>query len=85
MPKVSPLTLTRLLKFKMKEGPESKCVADISYDPESQEMTVEFQQRGTYKYQNVPLDEYVDFQSAGSQGKYFNNYIRDRYSFERIN
>ena len=84
MPKVSPLTLTRLLKFKTKLF-ESKCVADISYDPESQEMTVEFQQRGTYKYQNVPLDEYVDFQSAGSQGKYFNNYIRDRYSFERIN
>lgn len=68
----------------MREKPESACVADISYDPESQDMTVEFQQRGSYVYHDVPLDVYVDFQSAGSQGTYFNLYIRLKFSYERI-
>ena len=68
----------------MREKPESACVADISYDPETQDMTVEFQERGTYVYHEVPLGDYVDFQSAGSQGTYFNLYIRPKFSYERI-
>lgn len=86
MPSVNPLTLHRLLSFKMfnKGQTESTCVADVSYDPETFEMTVAFVKRGTYKYFEVPLDEYVDFETANSQGTYFNLYIRDRYSFERI-
>lgn len=86
MPKVNSLTLVRLLKFKaFKDETQSECVADISYNPETEEMTIEFQQRGTYLYHNVPLDTYVDFQTAGSMGKYFNNYIRNfGFEYERI-
>lgn len=86
MPEVSPLTVQHLLKFKMfgKGQTESTCVANVDYDPETEELTVEFIKRGTYKYSGVPLDEYVDFSLADSQGKYFNFYIRDKYSFERV-
>jgi KTSC domain len=86
MPKLDPLTLTRLLKFKWTHGKaiESQCVADVSYDPLDSSMTIQFQQRGTYKYKDVPVDVYVDFETSGSRGQYFNNYIRNTYSYERI-
>jgi hypothetical protein len=86
MPQVSPKTVQDLIKFKMfrRDQTESTCVADITYDPETLDMTVEFIKRGTYVYHDVPLDEFTDFQLSNSQGRYFNFYIRDRYSFERI-
>lgn len=86
MPNISPLTLNKLLKFKMfrKDQTESTCVADVEYNPLTREMIVKFVQRGTYKYKEVPIDEYVDFEMASSQGVYFNLYVRDRYSYERV-
>lgn len=63
---------------------ESQCVAEVDYDLDSETLTVEFQARGTYNYHGFPLNEYVDFAQAGSRGKYFNNYIRDRYSYEKV-
>jgi hypothetical protein len=63
---------------------ESECVASLAYDVTSNELTVEFNQRGTYKYSDVPLDEYANFQGADSKGAYFNLYIRDQYSYERV-
>lgn len=87
MPHVNPLTLTRLLNFKWRKGEaiESECVADVEYDPDGEVMTIIFKQRGTYQYKEVPLDVYVDFETSGSRGKYFNNYIRNHgYEYERI-
>lgn len=86
MPKVNSLTVHQLLHFKMfrKDQTESTCVANIQYDPETQDMTVDFVKRGTYIYHDVPLDTYTDFELSASQGKYFNFYIRDQFSFERV-
>jgi len=81
---VNPLTLYKLLKFQYGEQSSSTCVNDVSYNPLTREMTIIFQQRGTYKYSNVPLDVYTDFETAGSRGTYFNLYIRPTYSYERI-
>ena len=86
MPSIDNLSLHHLLSFKMynKHQTLSTCVADIFYDPETFELTVQFVERGTYKYTDVPMKEYVDFSLASSQGKYFNFYIRNQYNFERI-
>ena len=76
-----------MVKFKefQKYQTESSCIADATYDPESEELVIEFKKRGTYKYFGVPLDEYVDLVTAASQGKYFNNYIREAgYSYQRL-
>lgn len=81
---VNPYTLYKLLTFSYKEHSNSTCVNDVTYNPLTKEMTIVFQQRGTYKYSDVPLDVYVDFESAGSRGKYFNYYIRPTYSYERV-
>lgn len=63
---------------------ESTCVANVDYDLETETLTVEFQARGTYTYRDFPLNEYVDFTQAGSRGRFFNLYIRDRYSYEKV-
>jgi hypothetical protein len=82
---LKPTTLLRLIESRKKFSiNESRCVANVDYDNETQSLTVEFNQRGTYRYSNVPLDVYVDFATAGSQGTYFNLYIRPQYAFERI-
>jgi hypothetical protein len=63
---------------------DSQCTKSISYDNSTQELTIEFQERGTYKYEGVPAEEYLGLKGASSHGTYFNLYIRDRYNFERI-
>ncbi len=62
----------------------SECVASLNYDGDTEELTVEFHERGTYKYFNFPFTEWILFNDAMSRGTYFNLYVRDRYSFERI-
>jgi lysyl-tRNA synthetase class 2 len=86
MPNIDPLTLHQLLHFKWTKGKaiESKCVADVEYDPTDRSMIIVFQERGTYKYHDVPIDVYVDFETSGSRGTYFNSYIRDRFNYERV-
>lgn len=39
---------------------------------------------GVYKYKDVPLNVYVDFAGASSQGQYFNLYIKNQFAYERI-
>lgn len=86
MPGINPLTLHQIRHFKefRKDQTESTAIADIQYDPETFDMTVVMMKRGTYVYHDVPLDTYVDFNLSTSQGKYFNFYIRDQFSYERV-
>ena len=79
------ITINRLISSKRKfHINESRCVANVDYDQETNVLTVEFQARGTYIYKDVPLDVFVDFADSGSQGRYFNLYIREKYSTERV-
>lgn len=63
---------------------DSKCTKTISYNSVTQELTIEFQERGTYRYSGVPAEDYLGLKGASSQGTFFNLYIRDRYNFERV-
>ena len=67
---------------------DSECVATTNFTPETQldgTLVITFQKRGTYKYYNFPVDEWLLFNNAASRGTYFNLYIKDRgYSYERI-
>lgn len=87
MPSVDTYTLRRLLGMgtQPEVGLESRCVQSIDYDQVEGDLTIEFVERGTYKYHNFPLDEYVLFAGASSQGRYFNLYIRDKYSYTKVN
>lgn len=85
MPAVNSITLHTLIRSKKQfHINESRCVANVDYDLETLTLTIEFQNRGTYIYHNVPLDVFTDFADSGSQGRYFNLYIRPVYSYERV-
>jgi len=74
---------------------ESRAIADIVFIPTDAdiamgEMDVIFVGppsggAGTWRYSEVPIDEYENFRDAASRGTYFNLYIRDQYSNERVN
>lgn len=88
MPAVDTYTLRRLLnrKKEIPSGVESVCIKSVDYDYELSKMTVEFVERGTYEYYDVPLPVYVDFAQSSSQGRYFNLYIRNAgFEYTRIN
>ena len=48
----------------------------IGYDPESQELHVQFH-NGTYIYPNVSANQHAALMNADSHGKHFHKHIRD--------
>lgn len=74
----------QILNIPQKIDASSTCVATYTYHPDDEQLEIEFQERGTYVYYSVSLDEYANFNGASSKGTYFNLYIRDRYEYERI-
>lgn len=62
----------------------SECVSALEYDDMTREMTVHFEKRGSYLYQDVEPQVYEEFNNAGSRGTYFNLYVRSNYSCKRI-
>lgn len=63
---------------------QSSAISSLSYDIEDQQVECVFNARGTYVYYDVPPETFAEWNGAGSRGTYFNLYIRDRFSFERI-
>lgn len=62
----------------------SSRIAEIRYDPDVENMEVDFVSDGsTYTYFNVPAATYRNFCAAGSQGQFFERYIKGRFSYER--
>ncbi|WP_442914998.1 KTSC domain-containing protein [Marinobacter sp. G11] len=39
---------------------------------------------GVYRYSDVPESTFNGLLSASSKGGYFNEYIRDRFSYEKL-
>lgn len=74
---------------------ESRAIADLVFTPSEGdisigELDVTFVGppsggAGIWRYTDVPVGEYENFRDAASRGTYFNLYIRDQYSNERIN
>lgn len=63
----------------------SSDIASIGYQPETRTLEIEFHsQRSIYQYFNVPEQEYNELMNAGSHGKYFHRFIKNKYSYEKI-
>ncbi len=64
---------------------ESTAISSISYDPKSQTLDIEFKSSGeTYRYFNVPNDEYQRLLAATSKGAYLNSAIKPKYRTRKI-
>ncbi|HCW91821.1 MAG TPA: KTSC domain-containing protein [Marinobacter sp.] len=47
-------------------------------------LDIEFGSGGVYRYSDVPDSAFNGLLSASSKGGYFNEYIRDRFSYEKL-
>jgi hypothetical protein len=63
---------------------ESEATSVIDYDELSRGLVVTFTSGGRYRYENVPPSVYKDFIAAESHGRYFHEFIRDRYRYHRL-
>ena len=62
----------------------STSIARVEYDPINRALQVWFHASGApYTYAGVPQNIYDGLISAGSHGRYFDHYIRDRYPWRR--
>ena len=62
----------------------STVIHDFHYDPRTSRLVIEFNSGLRYAYFGVPPEVYVAMQDSRSRGTYFNTWIRDRYSYSRL-
>lgn len=71
--------------FEMQATPQSSCFSEIGYDLVGEILVVQFRDSGAvYTYSDFPEGEWSKFVSADSLGRWFNNYIKGNYEYERI-
>jgi len=63
---------------------ESTTLATVAYDADRELLQIEFRDRTTYRYFNVPGDVYETLLLAPSKGAYFNRVIRGQFAYTRI-
>ena len=59
----------------------SSAIQRIEYDELSHRLQITFTSGKTYTYYGVPRSVYESFLHASSKGTFFNDYIKDRYTF----
>ena len=55
-----------------------------AYDPGTNVLTIEFRSGTAYAYNKVPQNVYEGLVRAASHGRYFHQWIRDRYRYRRL-
>jgi hypothetical protein len=55
-----------------------------SYNTETEDLIVTFNNGGIYQYDKVPWNKFTKFRLAESQGKYFNQNIAKSYNYKKI-
>lgn len=63
----------------------SSSLAAIAYSMADAVLEVEFKHGAIYNYLDVPADVFDAFLAAESKGTFFNQSVKDHYSFRRIN
>ncbi|MCC4625314.1 KTSC domain-containing protein [Xanthomonas campestris pv. nigromaculans] len=57
----------------------SSAISAIGYDSANMRMKIQFVQGHTYEFCGVPSYMFQGLLNAGSQGRYYNDHIRDCY------
>ena len=62
----------------------SSTITSAGYDPAARKLELEFTSGNIYLYLHVPETIYIGLMAASSKGSYFNEYIRERFEFEKV-
>ncbi|MBS4074572.1 KTSC domain-containing protein [Ameyamaea chiangmaiensis] len=64
--------------------PASTSVASADYNPATRVLTIQFRGSGKhYSYHGVPQPVYDGLLNASSKGRYYDAFIKGRYTFSR--
>jgi hypothetical protein len=64
---------------------ESTLIRSVGYDPAASILEIELAESNKiYAYYDVPYSVYEELMDARSLGSYFNEHIRDMYSYEEL-
>lgn len=62
----------------------STVIESFEYDASKRQLLVVFRSGRRYVYEEVPGDTYDAMRRSPSKGEFFNEHIRDRYTFRRL-
>ena len=62
---------------------DSSTITHASYNFTTKDLTVHFN-KATYVYEDVELKDFLAFESAESQGKALNEFIKPNFKFEKL-
>jgi len=62
----------------------SSNIQGVHYDPATQTLAVQFKSGSTYEYDDVPAEEYQSLMEAPSKSQYFNQNIKDGYTYRQV-
>ena len=62
----------------------SSVIDHFSYDADKKSLKVTFVTGMVYLYQKVPQKHYKMLKAAGSKGRYFNHYIKNHFTFKKL-
>ena len=62
---------------------QSSNLKSATYNTESEDLTVTFNNGSIYVYNKVPWTKFTKFRMAESQGKYFNENIAKSHKYQR--
>ena len=63
---------------------ESSQIVSIGYVPGLETLEIEFKGGKVYRYFEVPGAAHADLVAAESKGKFFGQYIRGKFTFEKV-
>lgn len=63
---------------------KSSNIAKVGYDPESQELQIEFKGGALYAYDAVPQEIATALENAESIGKHFHANVRDKFKTRKV-
>jgi len=64
--------------------PNSSFITDVSYDVESEELTIGFESGTEYIYYEVPAGLVAQLMFCESASNIFNDEIKDNFEFEKV-
>jgi len=62
----------------------SSVINYFNYDERTKSLKITFVTGMVYRYKKVPQKIFEMFKQAESKGKYFNMFIKDKYSFHKV-
>jgi len=63
---------------------QSSHLQSYGYDPDSQILTIQFQNGTIYQYDSVPVNVFYAMAQSGGAGTFFHAKVRDHYPMRKI-